>query len=74
VTIIRKAGKRLKTGGVMVVNTVLIQNMEPVLALLNEMGFQSQLVQVQVSKSTSMPVGERLEALNPVWVISGEKF
>ncbi len=74
VTIIRRAGKRLKTGGVMVVNTVLIQNMEPVLALLNEMGFQSQLVQVQVSKSTSMPVGERLEALNPVWVISGEKF
>ena len=72
--IIRAAGKRLKNGGVMVVNTVLIQNMEPVLALLKEMGCQSQLVQVQVSKSRSMPVGERLEALNPVWVISGEKL
>lgn len=72
--IIRKAGKRLKKSGVMVVNTVLIQNMEPVLARMKEMGFRSQLVQVQVSKSTSMPVGERLEALNPVWVISGEKL
>ncbi|MCP4116267.1 MAG: precorrin-6y C5,15-methyltransferase (decarboxylating) subunit CbiE [Desulfobacteraceae bacterium] len=72
--IIRAAGKRLKKGGVMVVNTVLIQNMEPVLALFKEMGFRSRLVQVQVSKSRSMPVGERLEALNPVWVISGEKI
>ncbi|MBI9087871.1 MAG: precorrin-6y C5,15-methyltransferase (decarboxylating) subunit CbiE [Desulfobacterium sp.] len=71
--IIQEAGKRLKPSGVMVVNTVLLQNMEPVLALLKKMGFRSQLIQVQVSKSTSMPVGERLEALNPVWVISGEK-
>ncbi len=71
--IIQGAGKRLKPGGVMVVNTVLIQNMEPVLALLKKMGFRSQLIQVQVSKTTSMPVGERLEALNPVWVVSGEK-
>lgn len=73
VKIVQQAGKRLDQKGVMVINTVLIQNMEPVLAALKNMGFKSELVQVQVSKSKTMPVGERLEAFNPVWVISGER-
>ncbi len=72
-TIIARAGTRLGPGGVMVVNTVLIQHTTPVLDLLRQMGFTAELVQVQVSKSKPMPVGERLEALNPVWIISGEK-
>jgi len=71
--IIARAGQRLSSNGVMVINTVLIQNMAPVVALLKGMGFKPDLVQVQISKLKSMPVGDRLEALNPVWVISGEK-
>lgn len=71
--IMGKAGTRLKPGGVMVVNTVLIQNTGPVLDLLKQMGFTAELVQILVSRSKPMPVGERLEALNPVWIISGEK-
>ena len=71
--IIAQAGTRLGPSGVMVVNTVLIQHTTPVLALLRQMGFTAELVQIQVSKSKPMPVGERLEALNPVWIISGKK-
>jgi len=71
--IIARAGQRLSSNGVMVINTVLIQNMAPVVALLKRMGFKPDLIQVQISKLKSMPVGDRLEALNPVWVISGEK-
>ncbi len=71
--IIARAGTRLEPGGVMVVNTVLIQHTTPVLDLLRQMGFTADLVQIQVSKSKPMPVGERLAALNPVWIITGEK-
>ena len=71
--IMEKAGTRLKPEGVIVVNTVLIQNTGPVLDLLQQMGFTAELVQILVSRSKPMPVGERLEALNPVWIISGEK-
>ncbi|ACN13351.1 CobL [Desulforapulum autotrophicum HRM2] len=71
--IVEQAGRRLKSKGVMVVNTVLIQHTTPVLDLLRQMGFAAELVQIQVSKSKPMPVGERLAALNPVWIISGEK-
>lgn len=71
--IIQKAGERLATNGIMVINTVLVQTMNFAMATLKNMGFHVKLVQVQVSISKQMPFGERLDALNPVWIISGKK-
>lgn len=71
--IIRRAGERLATDGIMVVNTVLIQTMNMAMDILKEMAFHVKLVQVQVSASKQMPFGDRLDALNPVWIISGKK-
>lgn len=73
-TIIRRAGERLKTDGVMVINTVLIQTMNMAMDILKTMSFHVKLIQVQVSVSKEMPFGERLDALNPVWIISGKKL
>ncbi|MBF0411311.1 MAG: precorrin-6y C5,15-methyltransferase (decarboxylating) subunit CbiE [Desulfamplus sp.] len=72
--IIKRAGERLKTDGVMVINTVLIQTMNMAMDILKTMSFHVKLIQVQVSVSKEMPFGERLDALNPVWIISGKKL
>ena len=71
--IIELAGKRLSPNGIMLVNTVLIQTMYLTVETLKRMGFNTQFVQLQVAASRPMPFGERLEALNPVWIITGEK-
>ncbi|MCP3944794.1 MAG: precorrin-6y C5,15-methyltransferase (decarboxylating) subunit CbiE [Desulfobacteraceae bacterium] len=64
---------RLKEQGIIVINTVLIQNMGTAMGVLKQHGFSPQMVHIQVSRSKSMPYGDRLESLNPVWIISGRK-
>jgi len=71
--IIQWAGSRLSLNGVMVINTVLVQTMNLAVEALKKMGFKTQFVQLQVAVSSPMPFGERLEALNPVWIITGTK-
>ncbi len=64
---------RIKPLGILVVNTVLVQNLAIALQVLTEKGFTPEVVHVQVSRSKPMPYGDRLEPLNPVWIISGRK-
>lgn len=64
---------RLKAGGTLVVNTVLVQNLGTAVQVLTQNGFTPEVVHVQVSRSKPMPFGDRLEPLNPVWIISGRK-
>jgi precorrin-6Y C5,15-methyltransferase (decarboxylating) len=54
-----------------VVNAVLLQNVHDAAAALRELGFATEIVQVQIHRSEPMPWSERLEALNPVWIITG---
>ncbi len=69
--ILRAAARRLKAGGVIVVNTVLIQSVSAALETLRELDFETETVQIQVGMGKPMPWGERLEAQNPVWIILG---
>lgn len=69
--ILRAAAKRLKEGGMIVVNTVLIQSVSAALETLREMDFEADVVQIQIGVGKGMPWGERLEAQNPVWIIQG---
>ncbi len=71
--IIGIAIERLAANGVIVISIVILQNIEPCLNFLIAKGFSTNLVQLQVSCSKPMPFGHRLEALNPVWIISGER-
>lgn len=71
--IIKTAAERLCVNGIMVINTVLLQTMEMARKALGEMGFSTELIQLQVSVSRKMPFGERMEALNPVWIVTGIK-
>lgn len=69
--ILRAAGKRLRLRGIVVVNTVLLPNIAAAEETLRELGMDTEVIQVQVSRGRDMPWGQRLEALNPVWIISG---
>ncbi|MGD9251561.1 MAG: precorrin-6y C5,15-methyltransferase (decarboxylating) subunit CbiE [Desulfobacterales bacterium] len=68
---IETAAARLKTGGVLVVNTVLLDSLNTALATMKRQGFDTDVTQIQISRSRPMPNGERMEALNPVWIVRG---
>jgi precorrin-6Y C5,15-methyltransferase (decarboxylating) len=71
--IITAAARHLGPDGLMVVNTVILQNANEAVTTLQKLGFATELVQVQIHRSQPMPYGERLEALNPVWIITGSR-
>jgi len=69
--ILRAAAGRLKPGGRMVINTVMMESLSAALAELEALHFETQVVQIQVSEGRPMPGGgHRLRAGNPVWIIS----
>jgi len=71
--IINAAVPFLKPGGLVVVNTVLMQNIQTATETLKALNFKPSIVQVQISRSQDMPWGDRLEAQNPVWIVSGSR-
>ncbi len=73
VTIILSAAGYLKSDGILVINTVLMDNLTAALAVLKELGFSAETTQIQVSRSKNMPWSLRFEAQNPVWIIAGSR-
>jgi precorrin-6Y C5,15-methyltransferase (decarboxylating) len=71
--IINAASSRLKKNGIIVINTILIQNIEAALQSLKKTGFKTDFIQIQVNNRKNMPWGERLESQNPVWIITGKR-
>jgi precorrin-6Y C5,15-methyltransferase (decarboxylating) len=71
--IIRMAAGRLRPGGIIVINTVLIDNLLTARRTLDALGFDVDMVQIQVNRATAMPFSHRLQAANPVWIITGSR-
>ena len=63
----------LTPGGRVVINTVLLETLTRASSHLEVLGFETNVTQIQVSSSKKMPWGQRMEALNPVWIICGKK-
>lgn len=72
-SIIRTAAGYLPPDGVMVLNTVLFDNLTTALTVLKELKFQTETVQIQINRSREMPWSQRFEAISPVWIITGTK-
>ena len=70
-SIITAATQYLKPKGVMVINTVLIPNVEAARETLEKQDFSTEIIQVQINRSRQMPWAARMEAMNPVWIITG---
>jgi len=71
--VIKAGASRLKKNGRMVINTVLLANIDAAVKALQQAGFATEVVQVQVSRSKDMPWSARMEAQNPVWIITGQR-
>ncbi|MDJ0887780.1 MAG: precorrin-6y C5,15-methyltransferase (decarboxylating) subunit CbiE [Desulfobacterales bacterium] len=72
--IVTTAAHRLNSGGILVVNAVLIGSMHTAVQTMRNAGLQTDFTQVQISRSRTMPAGDRMEALNPVWIVRGHKI
>lgn len=71
--ILEKVSAFLEPGGIVIVNTVLLETLNRAVNQLEEMKFKTSVTQIQVNQSKKMPWGWRMETLNPVWIIAGEK-
>ena len=71
--IIGRAADLLAHDGVMVANTVLIDNLALAVKAMHAKGLQTEVVQMQISRSRAMPWSRRFEAQNPVWIVSGNR-
>lgn len=65
--------EKLAPYGIIVINTILLQTIGIAMTILEKHRFRTEVVHVQISRSKPMPYGDRFEAINPVWIISGSK-
>ena len=71
-SILEVSRARIKHGGRIVVNLALLDRTQKVYDDMKDLGFSSELVMINASRSTEMVGGElRLQALNPVFIVTG---
>jgi len=71
-SILEVSRARIKHGGRIVVNLALLDRTQKVYDDMKDLGFSSELVMINASRSKEMVGGElRLQALNPVFIVTG---
>jgi len=68
--VLESVAQRLLPGGRVVQTVVLLQTLEKVSAFWKDRDFEVSIVQLQVNRSVPTGSGLRLEALNPVFIVS----
>lgn len=71
--IITAGSKKLLPGGIIVINTVLLKSMTDGIETLENLGFETDVIQIQINTGHNMPWNLMLKSQNPVWVICGKK-
>jgi len=62
---------RLDRGGKVVITAALLETLETARTVFSQAGWEVEVVQLQVSRSRPLAGGAYLQALNPVWIVSG---
>ncbi|RJR33405.1 MAG: precorrin-6y C5,15-methyltransferase (decarboxylating) subunit CbiE [Desulfobacteraceae bacterium] len=70
VEVLEEALSRLNPGGHLVIHIVLLGSLEKVRKYLRSKGWKYNLTHIQVSRSRGIAGDERLEPLNPVYIVS----
>ena len=73
INVLEQASERLKAGGKVVLHLVLMGSLERARNYLLDLGWPVNITQVQISRSESLAGDQRLEALNPVFILSATK-
>ena len=72
--IVSLVGERLAPGGVVVANIIALDRASEAHKLMNNMGLLTNMTMVSATRGKALPDGStRLEALNPVFIITGQK-
>jgi precorrin-6Y C5,15-methyltransferase (decarboxylating) len=69
--ILEETGRRLKPGGRVVVAATLLETLERARNWLQSRGWEMEVAHLQVSRDRPLASGTYLQALNPVWLVSG---
>ncbi len=69
--IIQETVRRLAPGGRVVITAALLETLTAARKALEQAGWEVEVVQIQVSRSHPLAGGTALQALNPVWIITG---
>ena len=69
--IIQEAMRRLAPEGRVVVSAALLETLAAAQNSLQQAGWEVEVVQLQVSRSHPLAGGTALQALNPVWIVTG---
>jgi precorrin-6B C5,15-methyltransferase / cobalt-precorrin-6B C5,C15-methyltransferase len=72
-TVLEAAAQRLQPGGRVVLNLVLMGSLCRTMGYFREHKWDVSVTQIQVSRSTTTAGDQRLEALNPVYIVSAQK-
>ena len=65
---------RLERGGRVVLTATLLETLETARSVLTQAGWEVDLTQLQVSRSKPLAGGTFMQALNPVWIVTGQQI
>jgi precorrin-6B C5,15-methyltransferase / cobalt-precorrin-6B C5,C15-methyltransferase len=63
--------RRLPASGRVVLTAALLETLETARQVLEAAGWETEVTQLQVSRSRPLSGGDYLQALNPVWIVAG---
>ena len=66
-------GKRLRTGGRVVVNAITLDSSYEAVSFMKELGFEVETTLVQIARSKALLGKTSFEALNPIYIITGKR-
>lgn len=70
--IIQTAAAHLRKNGIIVVNSVLLSSLDTAVNTLQSLHFKTDFIQIQVNVGKKMLGSTRLEATNPIWIVTGQ--
>ncbi len=71
--ILQEVLRRLRPGGIVVLTATRLETLELARQILAAAHRLTEVVQIQVSRARSLSGGSYLQALNPVWLITGQE-
>ncbi len=72
--ILRAVMARLAAGGRLVLTATLLHTLETARTVLAQAGWEVEVIQLQVSRSQPLAGGSYMQALNPVWIVTGQQI
>jgi len=71
--ILLSSDKKLKNGGRIVIDAILLETVNKALSTLNQMGYKTDVIEVIIAKGMKTSKGYAMISRNPIFIVYGEK-